>query len=137
MRVDGLITILSGMSSEEQMIQNIEIWKSYEPLTDAELAALDYAQQKLEEITEVPCTACHYCMPGCPMDIEISNMMQALNRGSIYGVSNGENWYEFTIRGGKPKASDCIECGQCEEACPQHIPIISKLGKAVTLFEED
>ena len=136
MGVDGLITVLSGMSSEEQMAQNIDIWKNYEPLTPPELDALDRAQQKLEEITEVACTSCHYCMPGCPMDIDISNMMQALNRASIYGIDNGKNWYGFTVRGGKAKASECIECGQCEEACPQHIPIISKLGKAVTLFEE-
>ena len=135
MGVPGIITVLSGMSSLEQIQDNLRIWKTYEPLTESERATLRRAQEKLHEITAVPCTGCHYCMPGCPEGINISDIMDCLNVEAIYGHEAGQRGYGFAAPQGKPQASDCIACGQCEEACPQSIPIIANLEKASLLFE--
>ena len=131
---EGLITMLSGMSSLEQMEQNIATWKAWEPLNADEAAVLDRARAKLDEMLDNPCTNCQYCMKACPKDIKIAPVMEALNRRGMYGDANGKNWYGFqTSNGGK--ASECIQCFSCEAACPQHIEIVGKLEKAVELFE--
>ena len=132
--VDHLITVLSGMSSLEQMQQNLATWKAYEPLAPEELDVLARAQRKLDEMLDNPCTSCQYCMKNCPNDIKIAQIMESLNRASIYGVDNGKNWYGFNVSGGG-KASECIECYSCESACPQQIPIVEKLQRATELFE--
>ncbi len=132
--VDGLVTALSGMSSLEQMEQNLATWKAYEPLSDDELATLKRAQQKLDSMLDNPCTSCQYCMKVCPKDIKIAQIMESLNRGAMYGEANGKNWYGFNTSAGA-KASDCIQCFSCESACPQGIEIVGKLQKAAELFE--
>ena len=130
----NLITVLSGMSSLQQMEENIQTWRSYEPLTEVELNALRLAKEKLDELLDNPCTNCQYCMKSCPADIRIAPIMEALNRASMYSVDNGKGWYGFqTASGGK--ASECIQCYQCETACPQHIEIVGKLERAAGLFE--
>lgn len=132
--VEGIVTVLSGMSSTEQMRDNLNTWKNYKPLDVNELVALDRAQKKLEEIMVVPCTACHYCMKECPKGIDIANIMQAINHSALYGNEDGRRWYNVFRSGAK--ASECIECGQCEEACPQGIPIIEELHEARVAFED-
>lgn len=134
MGVPNLIAALSGMSSIEQMEENLQTWRTYEPLSDEELATLRLAKGKLDELLDNPCTNCQYCMKSCPMDIRIAPIMETLNRASMYGVDNGKGWYGFQTGAGG-KASECIQCFQCESACPQHIEIVGKLQKAVELFE--
>ncbi len=130
-----IITVLSGMSNIEQMEDNIRVWKEHTPLTDDERAMLARAKEKLDELLDNPCTNCRYCMKECPMDLNISDMMQSLNRASMYGMANGKNWYGFSSGEGK-RASDCIQCYSCEGACPQSIPIVEKLEKAAELFDK-
>ena len=132
--LDDAMTVLSGMSTLEQMEQNIQTWKTYEPLAAADYDVLARAQQALADIVDNPCTHCHYCMKGCPKDINISGAMDSLNREAMYGPGQGKGQYGFAMMG-CGKASDCIECYQCEDACPQHIPIVEKLQRAVELFE--
>ena len=134
MGVPGLITVLSGMSNLQQMQENLETWRTYEPLSEDEMATLHRAKETLDAMLDNPCTNCQYCMKACPMDIKIAQTMEALNRMGMYGQDNGANWYGFNTAGGG-KASECIQCFSCEAACPQHIEIVGKLARAVELFE--
>ena len=133
MNTEGLITMLSGMSSIEQMEQNIATWKALSPLSDTELAALDRARTKLAETIAVPCTGCHYCMDVCPVGMNIAGIMEALNRKAIYGGNKGIGWYRWMTS--TVKADDCLHCHACESACPQHIPIVENLELARGYFE--
>ena len=132
--VEGVMVVLSGMSTIAQMEENIATWQAFTQLDEDELAALDRAQAKLAELSDNPCTHCHYCMKGCPMDINISGAMDSLNRAAMFTQKVGKHNYRFALKDGH-RASDCIHCYQCEDACPQHIPIVEKLEKAVELFE--
>ena len=134
MGVPNLITALSGMSSLEQMQQNLQTWKNYQPLSESELATLRLAKDKLDEMLDNPCTNCQYCMKACPQDIRIAQIMEARNRAGMYGEDMGKGWYSFATGSGG-KASECIQCYSCESACPQSIPIVGKLEDAAARWE--
>lgn len=131
--MDGIMTVLSGMSNLDQMKDNISFMKDFHPLDASEKEVIDQVQQIIRDLGAIPCTACHYCTDGCPANIRIPDIFRAFNiykiyqdmaqAGRIYGMATSQN--------GKP--SDCIECGQCEGACPQHLPIISLLKEAAVL----
>ena len=134
MSLDGLMTVLSGMSNIEQVRQNLDILKGLSPLTQVEQDALEAARAKIVELTEVPCTNCRYCTEECPVGMPIPGIMESLNRVPLSGIAEGKETYddrtEKTV-----KASECIQCGQCEGACPQHIDIIHQLERAAEKFE--
>lgn len=130
----GVITVLSGMSNLEQLRDNLATFKAMKPLNEAGRAVLDEAQRAMASIDTVPCTNCHYCMAGCPQGIPIPNLLSVLNGYRIYGdMKKAMDNYEWRSR--DAKASDCIQCGACEEICPQHLPIIDHLEECTTLFE--
>lgn len=134
MNTEGLIACLSGMSSLEQMRQNLATLKGLSPLSQTELDTLAAARAKLAELIAVPCTGCHYCMEECPVSMPIAGIMESLNRDALYGIDKGKGNYGFATRDGV-KASDCIQCYQCEGACPQHIDIVHQLEVAAEKFE--
>jgi predicted aldo/keto reductase-like oxidoreductase len=131
----GIMTILSGMSSEEQMDDNIGTFKSFEPLTDEEFAVVDEVTEKLLGIPQIGCTACKYCCDGCPMQISIPDVFRTINTLRRYPDDwRSKNFYAGLVqRSGK--ASDCIACGQCEGVCPQHLPIIELLKEAAEILD--
>ena len=123
---DNLLAVLSGMSSIAQMEDNLSFMKDFQPLTPEEEAVIAKAQEALDNDKSIPCTACHYCTKGCPMSIPIPEIFNVENRKK--GSPEFRTKREYTIvTEGRGKASDCIQCGQCEAACPQHLPIISLL----------
>lgn len=123
---DNLLAVLSGMSSYEQMLDNLSYMKDFKPLTEEEEKVIEQAQIALENDKTIPCTACHYCTEGCPMNIPIPEIFTVQNRKK--GSPEFRTIREYNIvTEGKGKASDCIMCGQCENACPQHLPIIELL----------
>ncbi len=134
--LDGIITVLSGMSNIEQMKDNLSYMKDFKPLNEEEREIIQKAQRIMGRSSTVPCTACHYCMEGCPQGIRIPDIFKAMNMQ----LGNGQREeaikaYEEAAEEGSP-ASVCIECLQCEKACPQHLKITTYLKEAVKMFEE-
>lgn len=134
--LDNIITVLSGMSSLEQVRDNVSYMENFTPLNDDERAVVEQARQAISEIPCVPCTACEYCLKGCPQNIHIPNILAAYNKKMVHGdFLNAQTSYNFSVLAGG-KASDCIACGNCEEVCPQHIKIIENLKTIVAELEK-
>ena len=133
--LEGIITVLSGMSTLEQMEQNLATMKEFSPLSAQEQAVVAQAREALASLPSIPCTSCQYCVKGCPQGIPIPGVFSAMNTHLIYGnTERAKGNYGFATRG-KGKASDCIQCGQCESVCPQHISIIQQLQQAAEVLE--
>lgn len=134
--LDNVITVLSGMSSVQQMQDNLSYMKNFHKLNAEEQDVLTKARELISRIPLIPCTSCDYCAKVCPNQIGISGTFSALNQYRIYrnkdAALNAENW--AVIRQGKKRAIDCVKCGLCEEACPQHILIRDYLDEAVKAF---
>ena len=134
--LDGVLVVLSGMSSIAQMEDNISYMKDFAGLSDDEKAVLENARAEMNKIPIIPCTTCNYCAEVCPQEIGISGTFTARNLYTLYGDMERAKWQEnWLVTGhGRQKAAECIQCGQCEDVCPQHIEIRAELEKAAELF---
>ena len=135
---DGIITVLSGMSNVEQVRDNVSYMSNFKPLDEKEQEVIKKAQDILESINMIPCTACRYCTKGCPMGIRIPDLFSIKNRQLLNGMPDHEEslvnrYNRITAETGK--ASDCIQCGQCESVCPQSINIIERLQDIARTIE--
>lgn len=133
--LDGIITVLSGMSNVAQMEDNLSYMKDFKPLSDEEQEVIHQVKKAMNAVHSIPCTACHYCTDGCPKNIPIPDIFAARNEQLAYGrFEKGKSLYaEATKAAGK--ASDCIACRQCERACPQHIGIVKQLKEIAVVME--
>ena len=133
--LDGIITVLSGMSNLEQMQDNLSYMKDFKPLNAEEQTAIRKAQEIMCGIKSIPCTACHYCTSGCPKKISIPEIFAARNQQILWGqLEEGARQYAKLMES-SGKASDCIACGQCEKACPQQLEVISHLKDCAAMFD--
>jgi predicted aldo/keto reductase-like oxidoreductase len=134
----GVITVLSGMSTPEQMDDNLKSMQGFKALTEAEKAMVFEAQKALAAVPMIPCTSCDYCAKVCPMNIGISGTFNGRNLLTLY--SNVESakvqifWAVANL--GKKDAVECIGCGKCEEVCPQHLEIRKLLAEAAKAFSQ-
>ena len=131
----GIATILSGMSTPEQMEDNINTFKDFEPLSEEELAAIDKVKEIMNRVELAGCTSCKYCVEGCPMGISIPDVISAVNTKRKFPGDMRPQFFYNGLVDRYSHASDCIACGQCEGVCPQHLPIISLMQEAVEKFE--
>lgn len=132
----GIKMVLSGMSNMEQMQDNISFMQDFKPLNETELAAVKKVQEIFKSKHLIPCTACRYCTDGCPRHIAIPDLFAVMNTKQIYHDWNADYYYNVVHTAPGRKASDCIKCGKCEKACPQHLPIRKLLEDVAKEFEK-
>ena len=131
----NMFMVLSGMSDLAQINDNMSYMKDFKPLDEKEMQAVNDVRKVFSEINLIPCTACHYCTSGCPMNISIPELFSCYNhKVNFHDWNQGYYYAQITRDGGKP--SECIECGQCEGICPQHLEIIRLLKDVSGEFEK-
>lgn len=133
--LEGIVTVLSGMSNPEQLADNILTMKDFVPVTADEKDLLAEVVRRLQAIPTIPCTDCKYCVPECPQKINIPGAFSAINTYTTYNNLDSAKGHYRWVMGPGGKASDCIACAACEGHCPQHIPIIANLRKVASLLE--
>jgi len=133
--LDGVVTVLSGMSVPAQMNDNLATFTDFQPLSAEEKTVIDAVVKKIAEIPTIPCTDCKYCVADCPQKINIPGIFDTYNSYTIYGNLEGKKGHYKWVIGKSGKASDCIACGVCEGHCPQHIPIIDNLKEIAGVLE--
>ncbi len=137
--LDNVCMVLSGMSTPEQMEDNLSYMEELKPLTPEEVKLLEQVVEVIHAKATISCTACRYCVEGCPMGIAIPDYFSLMNDLSKFGETrlerNKQSYARFTGEGGKGLASACVGCGQCEGQCPQHLPIIQYLKDVAATLE--
>lgn len=118
----------------EQMEDNISYMKDFTPLSETEKKAIDRVREIFQSKNLIQCTACRYCTAGCPKQISIPDLFACMNAKKIFHDWNTDYYYNNVHTVNNGKASDCIKCGKCEKACPQHLPIRQQLQRNYCVF---
>ncbi|MPM52108.1 hypothetical protein SDC9_98864 [bioreactor metagenome] len=127
--LDNVMVVLSGMSNKEQLQDNISYMKEFKPLNEIEEQVIEKAGTIIKSSIAIPCTSCHYCTENCPENIAIPECFSIYNSLKRFGslqLRFSLACYSHLIEK-HGKASQCIECEQCENVCPQHLPITTYL----------
>ena len=135
MHTPGLITVLSGMSSPEQMRENVKIFDDDSALTSPQTDALLALGEQKAAAVGVPCTACHYCTSYCPMELEIPDLLHLYNEQLSREKGGFIAPMTVAAMDEDKRPSACIGCGACAAVCPQQIPIPETLAKFAELVE--
>ncbi len=129
----GVTSAMSGMNSIEMIDENIATASIEEPLSDEEKQAIEDTLQENRRLSELYCTGCEYCMP-CPQDVGIPQIFSAMNMHRVWGLTEVAKRRYARLgpesKKGLLQADACVECGVCEEKCPQDIPIIEQLNES-------
>ena len=133
----GVAVVLSGMSTPEQLEENLNLFSNFRPLREEEERAVEETAALLRERLKNGCTGCRYCLP-CPKGVDIPQNFQIWNNMAMYGnqTLTGRAWQGLELGA---RGTQCVGCGRCEGLCPQHIPIrehLSRLTGEIEAFLE-
>lgn len=134
---EGVEMVLSGMSTLEQLEDNISFMKECKPLSKKEQEAVSRVRAIFDSLNLIPCTGCRYCTAGCPKQIPIPDIFACINTKQRHRSWNADVYYREICEKSNAKASDCVKCGSCEEACPQHLNIRKLLEDAAEELEKE
>ncbi len=126
---EGVFMVLSGMSNQAQMDDNLSYMTDFKPLSDSELEIVSRARTLYQAQHRIPCTACRYCTDGCPAAVPIPDVFAAMN-AKLQNQEGAQAQYAALA----VNASACLECGQCEAVCPQHLKIPALLAEIAAAF---
>lgn len=134
----GVYRVLSGMSALEHVNDNTGFMQDFVPLTEEENALCAKAAAIIKSNTAIPCTGCGYCEGDCPKRIAIPHYFALYNEEKRATVNyvHASGFYYKAMTQTRGKASECIECGLCEQNCPQHLPIRAHLKRVAEVFEK-
>ena len=136
--LEGVETVLSGMGSLAELEANMAALDPFEPLTEAELSAVERAAEIIVRAVPIQCTGCGYCEPVCPQQIPIPADLKLYNAQHVAGergIAGRMSAYESAAEG-RGRASACLGCRRCERACPQHLRIADWLKCIAARFEQ-
>jgi predicted aldo/keto reductase-like oxidoreductase len=131
---DGVFKVLSGMSNFEQLKDNVDYMKDFEPLNDEEKGAVAEVTNIMAGLGGIPCTGCRYCVEGCPMGIQIPDLFSCYNAKKQFNDWNSKLYYNRVCKN-SVSPSICVKCGQCASVCPQHLQIPDLLEDVTKEFE--
>lgn len=120
--------ILSGMSTMEQVEDNLRTFKDFQPLSDRENQVIDEVVTLLNSRVQNGCTGCRYCMP-CPFGVDIPGSFRSWNTYHMYQNYNVVKWTWENEMGETHQPKNCVKCGKCEKACPQKLSIREDLER--------
>ncbi len=132
---EGIEMVLSGMGSMEMMNDNLSYMTDFKPLNEKELDAVSKVCEIFRSKDIIPCTACRYCIDGCPKKIAIPDLFSCLNGKRFFNNWNTSYYYSIHTEN-VGKAADCIKCGKCENVCPQKLNIRELLTEVAEEFEK-
>lgn len=132
--LEGVITVLSGMSSMEQLEDNLASLRDFHGLTGEEYKVIEEARAAIDRVPIIACTRCDYCAKVCPAEIGISALFRAENEMITFNhLGQAKFHLSMSLKDKKP-ASACLGCGSCEEVCPQQLPIRELLKQTAAHF---
>lgn len=134
-QLEGVFVTLSGMSSFEQMTDNIATYANLKPLSKDEQATLGRAVEILNSAPRIACTDCRYCLKGCPSKIRIPDLIDIYNKFLVHGATANLGGSYMWVTSNSGKARDCTACRACEDVCPQKIEIVDTLTKVSKMFD--
>ena len=135
--LEGVITVLSGMSNMEQMDDNTSYMENFVPLTKEEYKVIDEVKKIMDAVEHVPCTSCRYCIKNCPKNIPINEILGLINFHNRFNNPGHVRWAYGELLKNKDngKLEDCIKCRKCESICPQHIKITEHLDRVTEIIK--
>ncbi len=134
--LDNVAVVLSGMSSEEQLMDNCATFSGFNPLSEKELAVISDVTDEMLKLNDIPCTGCRYCM-DCPKGVDIPAIFSIYAQWKVFGKAERfVNGYEGAINNGY-SATNCVKCGLCAKKCPQMIDIPNQLARVHQFYLEE
>jgi len=133
--LDNVFMVLSGMSSYEQMMDNLSYMKEFQPFTDKEDRLLKQVVDVIHQSIAIPCTNCRYCVEACPKNIPIPEYFKIYNQYARFKEGSRTRGRYRRLAQEYAKASECVACKNCEKHCPQSLKISDYMKEVSAVYD--